>query len=1437
MNKCGILTTSARLGLDIGSTTLKLAVLDAQGQLLHSHYARHQADIPGALEQALQQLEGAQPGVRMAVGVTGSAGMGLAARCGLAFTQEVVATCKVVSTFFPQAASLVDIGGEDAKMIFFSPGHAPDMRMNGSCAGGTGAFIDQMASLLGVDVATLGQIALRAKRVYPMASRCGVFSKTDIQNLLARNTPREDIAASVLHAVSLQVITTLSRGYTLRPTVICCGGPFAFIPALRQSFCLAAHLRDGDVVVPAHAELFPAWGSALAAGGKEYSIEEFRALLAQRNHASRAPQSWVCPPLFRAQEELERWQREKAKYALPTATLATLAHQNCYLGVDSGSTTTKLVVTNEAQAIVYRHYAPNQGDPLGAARTALEAFAKACRAEGVEPRIAGSCVTGYGEELIKTAFRLEQGMVETLAHYQAALFFEPQVSFILDIGGQDMKAIFIDQGAIVKLEINEACSSGCGSFIETFAKGLGQPVANFAHLACTAEQPCNLGTRCTVFMNSRVKQAQREGTKLADISAGLGYSVVRNCLHKVLKLRDYSELGDHVMLQGGTIRNVAVCRAFELETGRSVIVTDAPELMGAWGCALHAAQQANANERAPKRIGDLLAHTDYQTTQQRCPGCYNHCQITTFEFGQARCYYSGNQCERVYSNGGQGRTQGVDLSEWKYRALRATARAKSSQTPYQGVTIGLPWALGMFEHLTFWKEFFTRLGFPVVFSNPSTLAQTELGAHTVMSDNICYPAKVMHGHIIDLVAQGVDRIFLPFVVYERLEIAHADNSFNCPVVSGYSEVIRSVLKNYQGRQVPIDAPSISFRNRALLLMELSAYLHDVRPGKHLPSTREVRDALAAALEAQARFNSELRQRNEQVAKRALAEGRMLIVLAGRPYHVDPLIQHRISSIIASFGADVVTEDIAREGGLVQALVGSYQQWAFTSRIAAAAHWVAQAGPGVHYVQITSFGCGPDAILLDEVNQTLHAYGKSATMLKVDDVNHVGSLKLRIRSLVESLHLQQTARAGRPLTSNQQVLFRPEDRRRTILLPWFADGYSEYLPALFSLAGYKAVNLPQTTDQSESYGLRYANNEVCYPATLVVGALMQALKEGQYRPDDVAFGITQTGGQCRATNYLALVKRALHEAGLSNIPIISVGVGAASLHDQPGFTIPWRRMALPVLRTLVFADIMATMLHGACPREREKGLAKHIYKLYTAQAIEAVERNATRRLPSLLEQAAHAFAAATQRVELPRVGVLGEIFVKYNRFANRGVVDWLMAHGLEPVVPAIAEFFFEALASKPVRERTYIDHREPLTRAFPAVERLLFSVVRSMEQRVAAFPYYRPIVRPSAQARLAARIINLNAQFGEGWLIAGEIAHLAEQGVTSIVSLQPFGCIANHIVSKGIEKRAKELYPDLSLLFLDLDSGVSEANFVNRLLFLKENAQARRPRARVVDARH
>lgn len=1420
-----------RAGLDVGSTTLKVVLIDGEGKAIFTRYSRHNTDIPGTLNAVFGELSDLYPLSTFRLAATGSAGMGIAARCGLPFIQEVVAACKVVATHYPEAAALVDIGGEDAKMIFFAPGRAPDMRMNGSCAGGTGAFIDQMAALLNVKVEQLGPMAQRATKVHPIASRCGVFSKTDIQNLLARNARRDDIAASIFHAVSIQVLTTLSRGYTLRPKVLLCGGPFAYIPYLREAFAQVSGLQPGDFALPDNPQAIPAWGAALSVSDdvKALSASQLQGLFSSHNTPIAVNTRRGLRPLFDDAAQYVRWVESKADYRLPADSLASAANGPCYLGVDSGSTTTKVILLNSGGKIIYRAYRKNGGVPLEALATCLGELVQACVQLGLSPTIGGACVTGYGEDLIRKAFGFDDGMVETLAHYKAAAHFEPRVSFILDIGGQDMKAAFVHNATITRLEINEACSSGCGSFIETFASSLGYQVADFACAACSSQAPCDLGTRCTVFMNSRVKQSLREGATHADISAGLGYSVIRNSLNKVLKIKDFSELGDHVMVQGGTFRNPAVCRAFELETGKRVIITDAPELMGAFGAALYARDNAATKGYKLRPLAEIAQPAEATTRQSLCKGCHNQCEVTIFTFANGERYFAGNKCEKVFTNRGHQQLSGANASEWKYNRLFAPLDGRqqpsSASKPPRGV-IGLPRVLGMYESFPFWQALFAGCGYEIRLSPESTIPLAERGAHTVMSDNICFPAKLAHGHLMALAESGVDRIFMPFIVYAPGGNPGANNTYNCPVVSGYSEVLRSAISPHELHDIPIDAPTISFRDSALLHRQCWRYFKELSSSGLRLSHQAFNRAFTDATSAQQRFENDVQAENRRIADAALQEGRTLIMLAGRPYHADPLIQHKVSQIIASFGVDVVTEDLVRDEPLEPHLSDSVHQWAFANRVIAAARWAASAGPRVHYVQLSSFGCGPDAYIVDEAIQALARYGKTTTMLKVDDVNNPGSLKLRIRSLIESIRLQSTeSQITTPQPHVLQKPFEEKDRNRTILMPWFGDAYSPYLPPLFQLAGYHAVNIEPAGEADIHLGLRHSNNEICYPATLIVGYFMRAMASGRYDPQKVAFGLTQTGGQCRATNYVAMVKHALQEIGLGDVPIISVAVGQSGINEQPGFNIPVKKMLLPTLRTLIYADIMSTMLLAARPRERRKGIAQEIFHEYTQWAIEALQQDNSKALYTLLENAARAFTDAINPCILPRVGVVGEIFVKYNSQANRGLVDWLIGEGIEPVVPALAEFFFEGLASQRVRVRDAVDRQSTTVHLLPIIERLLFGTVRRMERLVRVFPYYRPIGRPLREAQLAAPIINLNAQFGEGWLIPASFARFASEGINSVVCLQPFGCIANHIVAKGIEKRTRDLYPNMSLLFLDLDSGVSDANFFNRLHFLSENARA------------
>ncbi len=1418
-----------RLGLDVGSTTLKLVIVAPDGTVLGSRYTRHNADVAGTLERVFTQLAQEKDWQNIQIAVTGSAGMGIAERCGLQFVQEVIAACKVAQTCYPEAVSLVDIGGEDAKMIFFEEDRPPDIRMNGSCAGGTGAFIDQMAVLLGVEVEKLGDLALQATKTHPIASRCGVFSKTDIQNLLARGAKREDIAASIFHAVSVQVLTTLSRGYTLRPKVILCGGPFAHILPLRTAFIQATGLQPEDFIIPECAQAIPAWGTALhiLPENRGYTFAELLKLFREQNNSQQHEHRKGLTPLFRDEEEYQRWLDSKSQYKLPSASLCTAEDGNCFLGIDSGSTTTKVIVVNARREIIFRSYRKNLGNPLGAVAASLHELVEEAQKEKLTIRIGGSCVTGYGEDLIRKAFGLNLGVVETIAHYLGAAFFDPDVSFILDIGGQDMKAAFIDHGTITRLEINEACSSGCGSFIETFAKSLGQDVANFAVEARKSAVPCDLGTRCTVFMNSRVKQSLREGASHGDISAGLGYAVIRNCLNKVLKIKDFNVLGDHVMVQGGTLRNPSISRAFELETGKKVIITDAPELMGAFGAALHAAQEAQAKHFASRTLEDLAQVATHTTKLGSCKGCYNQCEVTTFAFDNGETYFAGNKCEKIFSNKGEAYQLGENISEWKYKRLFDYKQSSpSSVVQQQPLVIGIPRILGMYEHYPFWYTLFTQCGFVVKISSESTLRLSEKGAHTVMSDNVCFPAKIAHGHVLDLVKRGVDRIFVPFVVYEAQEVTGVSNSFNCPVVSGYSEVLRSALSGHLPEELPIDAPSISFKDEKLLKQQCWAYLQGIVDKRTGLGKKEFEAVFRKALQEQETFFTELLQKNREVAEQAQTTGRTLVVLAGRPYHSDPLIQHKIAQIVTEFGVDVVTEDIARRAELDPKASLSVHQWGFTNRIVAAAHWAAEAGKNVHFVQITSFGCGPDAYVVDEATEILRTAGKTATVLKVDDVSNVGSLRLRIRSLIESLKLRedsQLTESTTPLPTHK--IFEKEDQKRTILMPWFGDPYSPYLPPLFAQAGYKAENLPPSSESTAGYGLRYSNNEICYPATLVVGDFMQAIARGQYKREEIAFGITQTGGQCRATNYISLVKKALQQVGLGDVPVISVAVGSGGLNEQPGFRIPWLKLLPTVVRTLVYADIISTLFQASRVRERQKGLAQTLFEKYTKLGVKALKCGESKRLHEFLQRAAEDFNQAITPKIMPRVGVVGEIFVKYNRYANRGVVDWLAENGIEPVVPALSEFFLEGLASARVRVRDRIERSTFVVKLLPIVERLLFRTIRKMESHVRAFPFYRHIGMPSHEAKMASDVINLNAQFGEGWLIPASFVRFAREGINSVVCLQPFGCIANHIVAKGIEKRVRDLYPNLSLLFLDLDSGVSEVNFFNRLHFLKENAKA------------
>ena len=1425
-------------GLDVGSTTLKLVFADACGDVVYSEYRRHHADIFAALKTAFENARAKLGDCDVSLVITGSAGMGVAERGNLPFVQEVVAAAEVIRVKYPDTKTFVDIGGEDAKMIFFEEGKSPDIRMNGSCAGGTGAFIDQMASLLGRDVSELSALAEKSTTVYPIASRCGVFSKTDIQNLLARNVAAEDIAASIFHAVALQCIGNLARGFDILPKVFFCGGPFAFIPALGRAFREELNLSPEQCVVCENAAIVPAWGCALTALGNAKSgnaaarirpLSELEKIVTEaRKTVGNAPRAGSLPRLFSGKEDFDAWVEAHSHGIIPETSLAEYDGSPCFLGIDSGSTTTKIVVMDSRERVLYRFYQKSQGDALGTVQKGLEIFLEEAKKSGKEISIARSCVTGYGEDLVKAAFNLDDGIVETIAHYRAARKFKPDVSFILDIGGQDMKAIFVENRAINRLEINEACSSGCGSFVEAFAGTLKYPVAEFAKIACFSKSPSDLGTRCTVFMNSKVKQCLREGAEVPDIAAGLSFSIIKNCLHKVLKIRDVSELGNSIVVQGGTFRNLSVVRAFEILTGKTVIYTNMPELMGAYGCALYAKEISAEENVSAKPMPRLNAFREKQVS---CPGCTNRCRVREFLFENGNTYFSGNKCEKIFTNKGTAFEKGENMYAFKYSKI-FKKHVPAANVPEKKIKIGIPRALNHFENFQFWNALFTECGIEVVVYATSTMPMYEKGLHSVMSDNICFPAKMVHGHVLDLVKKKVDRIFLPYVVRERKEDKAAHGSFNCPIVSSYGEVIKSSMETGQKYGIPTDSPTFTFDDEELLRRSCWQYL------KTLGVEKDVfRPAFSVALNAQRKFTHELSDKAKSILENARKNGRMVLLLAGRPYHSDPLIQHKISDMAADFGADIITEDLVRfsDDGDALSDINGVLQWTYVTRILKAARFVANADDSVHYVQMTSFGCGPDAFITDEVSDILKRGGKNITLLKIDDVNNIGSLKLRLRSLIESLKFKSglSGTRARKKLPEHTAIFRDEDRRRrTILYPFISQYLSPIIKPALEACGYKAAMLPPSDATTIEFGLKHSNNEICYPATLVVGDIVKALQSGKYDRDEIAIGITQTGGQCRATNYLTLIKKALAQSGFGDVPVVALGVGTSPINEQPGMNFSLSKIASRAVSAIVYGDCIAQMYYSTVVRERDSGTSARIRDDYMAALLPCVRENKVAEMFRLLRLAAQEFENVPVKVErVPAIGIVGEIYVKYNSFSHKNIVTWLVEQGVEPVVPNVTDFMIQDIVNNKINVKLNLAHRSLRTWGFTLAFRMIASkAIRRADRACQVFRRYVPFGDIEKKAEKGAEIVNLAAQFGEGWLIPAEFASFAEHGVFNAVSLQPFGCIANHIVSKGIEKKVKRLHPQMNLLFLDFDSGTSEANVLNRLHFMIKNARETLERA-------
>jgi len=1389
-----------RAGLDVGSTTVKLVIIDDNDQVVYQNYQRHFTEPRKHTAHLLSDACGTLGDHPIRLLITGSAGLALSEWLGVRHTQEVIACNHAIERLLPQTDVAIELGGEDAKITFFRNGL--DQRMNGICAGGTGAFIDQMATLLGTDAQGLDAMARGHSTIYPVAARCGVFAKTDIQVLLNEGARQEDIAVSVFQAVVNQTISGLACGKAINGNVAFLGGPLHFLPSLRQRFKQTLKLDDNQALFPEQGQFYVALGAAWQAVDEDYfflsdlirTLEELD--LSSYHEVSR------LQPLFSSTEELETFRQRHRAHQVKRSNLNS-ARGDCYLGMDAGSTTTKAVLIDEDGQLLYSYYLNNGGSPLKSAREILDDLYKRLPASA---HIASAAVTGYGEGLLKAALGFDIGEVETVAHYTAAAFFNPQVDLVLDIGGQDMKCLKIENGVIENIMLNEACSSGCGSFIEGFAQSMNMPVHDFAELALASAAPVDLGSRCTVFMNSMVKQAQKEGAALEDISAGLSYSLIKNAIYKVIKMRNAEDLGREIVVQGGTFQNDAVLRSMETIVGKEVIRPDIAHLMGAFGAALIARERNREDQPSTLLTAEQLGGFFIKTRMNRCGGCGNSCLLTTSKFADGKRYISGNRCENAMGKAKNGEDI-PNLFKYKYERIAGYEALPADRAP-RGV-IGIPLVLNMFENYPFWFTFFTDLGFRVAMSPRSSRSLYELGCSTIPSDTACFPAKLAHGHIAALIDSGVRHIFYPSIIYERPEQENANNHFNCPMVISYPDVIKNNMDIIRDRGINLMNPFLPYDNKK----QLGVRLYEVLRAWNIPR-REIKRAVERAWEEDRRFKADIRQKGEEVLAYLARTGRQGIVLAGRPYHLDPEINHGIPEIINSLGMAVLTEDSVAYRGEVARPIRVIDQWVYHSRLYAAASYVA-GQPNLELVQLNSFGCGLDAITCDQVQEILKARGKIYTSLKIDEGANLGAAKIRMRSLAAAI-AKREARDGadKIAPAAGRIVFTSGMRKtHTILVPQMAPMHFEFLQTVFSQEGYNFELLPSVDKKAIDVGVKYVNNDACYPSIIVIGQLLEALQSGKYDLDHTAVIMSQTGGGCRATNYIGLLRKALKEAGFNNIPVLSANLYGAE--QNPGFQVTWKLLKRAITG-VVCGDLLMRVLHRVRPYEKIPGSADLLYQRGVERCKEALISGSNRELERTWAEIIREF----DRLEItsdnkPKVGVVGEILVKYHPTANNNIVRLLEQEGAEAIMPDLLDFFLYC-AYDYIFEYQYLSKK---TRDLLIGRYFIYYLEKSRRTINGLLQKSRRFAPPASiyhKANLASKIMSLGHHCGEGWFLTAEMIDLIESGAPNIVCVQPFGCLPNHVTGKGMMKELKRNYPQANITAIDYDPGASEVNQLNRL---------------------
>ena len=1400
------------VGLDVGSTTVKIVVMNSNLETIYTNYTRHFSDTKKTVCDVLEKLVSDYPDNIFTVNLTGSGAMSAATFLDLPFIQEVISCKRAVEKYIPQTDVVIELGGEDAKIIYFDK--FMEQRMNGTCAGGTGAFLDQMASLLNTDTSGLNELAKKYKTIYPIASRCGVFAKTDIQPLLNEGAKKEDIAASIFQAVVNQTISGLACGRPIRGKVSFLGGPLSYLSELRKRFIETLNLKDDEIIVPAEAHLLVAKGAALnSAENKPISAQVLKSKIGMLK-SSKDQSSRPLEPLFYADSDYEAFKQRHDKDKVKRSDFKNFSG-DCFIGIDAGSTTTKIAVIDRDGNLLYSLYQNNGGNPLNSVKEMLKKLYSQMPS-GAKIRYCG--VTGYGEKLIQTALNVDLNEIETIAHYTAAKQFMPNVTSIVDIGGQDMKYIKIKNGTIDNIMLNEACSSGCGSFIETFAKSLNLTLDEFVNAALSAKTPVDLGSRCTVFMNSKIKQAQKEGYSVGDISAGLSYSVIKNAIQKVMKVRDVSTLGDHIVVQGGTFYNDAILRSFELIVGKEVIRPDISGLMGAFGVALIAKEQYETNMDmeyfSTILKADELDKLEIQTLHTRCGLCENNCQLTINKFSNGKKFISGNRCERGSGNISK-KSDLPNLYKYKYeRLFNYTPLEEKDAT--RGV-IGIPRVLNMYEDYPFWFTFFTNLGFRVILSEKSTRKTYEKGMESMPSESVCYPAKLSHGHVISLIEKGIKTIFYPCIPYSRKEYKEADNHYNCPIVISYSEVLKNNIEELKNPDIKFLNPFLPLNPKNLVKRILE--IDDFK--EYNFSKSELEEAAKKAEAEHLKYRDDVHKKGEETLKYMQEHNLKGIVLSGRPYHVDPEINHGIDTLINSLGLCVLSEDSISHLSEAKRPLRVVDQWMYHARLYAAADFVGKHN-NLELVQLNSFGCGVDAVTTDQVEEILSSYDKMYTLIKIDEINNLGAVRIRIRSLLASMNKREKQLSCESCGGNYEqnkIIFTKEMRKDyTILIPQMAPIHFELLEAAVKSEGYNVELLRDCTPHTVETGLKYVNNDACYPSILTTGQMIEALESGKYDVNKTALIMSQTGGGCRATNYIGFIRKALKDAGYPQVPVISFNI--VGMEKMPGFKLTLS-LVEKLLRSVVYGDLLQKMLTKNRAYEVNKGETQKLFDTWLEKCKKLVQKSNNKEFKQSIYDIVNDF----EKIELdtsikkPKVGIVGEVLIKYHPYGNNFVADKLEEEGAEVILPD-----FMGFAKFMMTHKITFNSLLKVSKTKAKISKMAIKIIDILEKDVviALKNSKKDYLLPCDIFHLEDKVkdvLSIGNQTGEGWFLTAEMIEYIENDIPNIICVQPFACLPNHVVGKGVIKSIRSMFPNANITPVDYDPGASESNQTNRIKLL------------------